>query len=59
MGVTEGGMNEWLFPDKLSKEELETAYDTKGKKVSGMSDTNRLLYYVYSRMMTHKGWNFN
>ena len=24
-----------------------------------MSDTNRLLYYVYSRMMTHKGGNFN
>ena len=33
--------------------------DTKGKKVSGMSDSYRLLYYVYSRMMTHKGGNFN
>ena len=28
---------------------------TNGKKVSKMSDSNRLLYYVYSRMMTHKG----
>ena len=59
MGVPEGEMNEWLFPEKLSKEELEKVYDTKGKKVSGMSDSNRLLYYVYSRMMTHKGGNFN
>ena len=61
MGITEEGMNEWLYPEtlKLNKEELEKVYDTKGKKVSGMSDTNRLLYYVYSRMMTHKGGNFN
>ena len=59
MGVTEGAMNEWLFPEKLSQVELEKVYDTKGKKVSGMSDFNRLLYYVYSRMMTHKGGNFN
>ena len=61
MGVTEEEMNEWLYPEtlKLSKEELEKVYDTKGKKVSGMSDTNRLLYYVYSLMMTHKGGNFN
>ena len=57
MGITEEGMNEWLYPEslKLSKEELEKIYDTQGKKVSGMSDSNRLLYYVYSRMMTHKG----
>ena len=57
MGITEEGMNEWLYPEslKLSKEELEKVYDTQGKKVSGMSDSNRLLYYVYSRMMTHKG----
>ena len=34
-------------------------YGTKGKKVSKMSDSNRILYYVYSRMMTHKGGNFN
>ena len=59
MGVTEGAMNEWIFPEKLSQVELEKVYDTKGKKVSGMSDSNRLLYYVYSRMMTHKGGNFN
>ena len=57
MGITEEGMNEWLYPEslKLSKEELEKIYDTQGKKVSGMSDSNRLLYYVYSHMMTHKG----
>ena len=61
MGIAEEGMNEWLYPEslKLSKEELEKVYDTQGKKVSGMSDSNRLLYYVYSRMMTHKGGNFN
>ena len=61
MGITEEEMNEWLYPEtlKLGKEELEKIYDTKGKKVSGMSDTNRLLYYVYSRLMTHKGGNFN
>ena len=55
LGVTEEDMNEWLHPEKLSKEELEQVYDTKGKKVSGMSDSNRLLQYIYSRMMTHKG----
>ena len=61
MGITEEGMNEWLYPESLkySKEELEKIYDTQGKKVSKMSDSNRLLYYVYSRMMTHKGGNFN
>ena len=59
LGVTEAEMNEWIYTEKLNKEELEEVYDTKGKKVSGMSDTNRLLYYVYSRMMTHKGGNFN
>ena len=43
MGVTEGEMNEWLFPEKLSKEELEKVSDTKGKKVSGMPDPKRVL----------------
>ena len=48
-------MNEWLCPEKLSKEELESVYETKGKKVSAMSDSNRVLQYIYSRLMTHKG----
>ena len=47
LGVTEEDMNEWLHPEKLSKEELEKVYDTKGKKVSGMSDSNRVLQYIY------------
>ena len=57
MGITDEGMNEWLYPESLkyNKEELEKLYGTPGKKVSKMSDSNRLLYYVYSRMMTHKG----
>ena len=54
-------MNEWLYPEaqKYSKEDLVKLYGTDGKKVSKMSDSYRLLYYVYSRMMTHKGGNFN
>ena len=57
MGITEEGMNEWLYPESLkyNKEELKKLYGTEGKKVSKMSDSYRLLYYVYSRMMTHKG----
>ena len=59
LGVTEEEMNEWIYPEKLSQAELEKVYDTKGKKVPGMSDSNRVLQYLYSRMMTHKGGNFN
>ena len=59
LGVTEESMNEWLYPEKLSQEELERVYETKGKKVSAMSDSNRVLQYIYSRLMTHKGGNFN
>ena len=59
LGVTDERMNEWLQPEKLSQEELERVYETKGKKVSAMSDSNRVLQYVYSRLMTHKGGNFN
>ena len=61
MGITDESMNEWLYPEalKYSKEVLDKLYGTSGKKVSKMSDSNRLLYYVYSRMMTHKGGNFN
>ena len=59
LGVTEEEMNEWIYPEKLSQAELEEVYDTKGKKVSGMSDSNRVLQYIYSRLMTHKGGNFN
>ena len=59
LGVTEESKNEWLCPEKLSKEELDRVYETKGKKVYGMSDSNRVLQYVYSRFMTHKGGNFN
>ena len=61
MGITDESMNEWLYPEslKFSKEDLEKLYGTSGKKVSKMSDSNRLLYYVYSRIMTHKGGNFN
>ena len=61
MGITDESMNEWMYPEahKYSKEDLEKLYGTNGKKVSKMSDSNRLLYYVYSRMMTHKGGNFN
>ena len=55
LGVTDEGMNQWIYLEKLSQEELELAYETKGKKVSGMSDSNRVLQYVYSRLMTHKG----
>ena len=61
MGITDESMNEWLYPEahKYSKEDLVTLYGTDDKKVSKMSDSYRLLYYVYSRMMTHKGGNFN
>ena len=59
LGVNDEGMNQWIYPEKLSQEELELAYETKGKKVSGMPDSNRVLQYVYSRLMTHKGGNFN
>ena len=61
MGITDESMNEWMYPEahKYSKEDLVTLYGTDDKKVSKMSDSNRLLYYVYSRMMTHKGSNFN
>ena len=61
LGITDESMNEWLYPEalKYSKEALDMLYGTSGKKVSKMSDTNRLLYYVYSRIMTHKGGNFN
>ena len=61
MGITDEGMTEWLYPEalKYSKEELVKLYGTDGKKVSKMSDSFRLLYYVYSRIMTHKGGNFN
>ena len=55
LGVTEESMNEWLYPEKLCQEELEQVYETKGKKVSAMSDSNRVLQYIYSRLMTHKG----
>ena len=46
MGITEEGMNEWLYPESLkyTKEELEQLYGTPGKKVSKMYDSNRLLY---------------
>ena len=43
LGVTDEGMNQWIYPEKLSQEELELAYEIKGKKVSGMSDSNRVL----------------
>ena len=59
LGVTEEEMNKWLYPEKLNKAELEKVYDTKGKKVSGMSDSNRVLQYIYSQLMTHQGGNFN
>ena len=59
LGVTDEGMNQWIYPDKLSQEELEEVYETKGKKVSAMPDSKRVLQYVYSRLMTNKGGNFN
>ena len=59
LGVTEEAMNQWIHADKLSQEELEVVYETKGKKVSAMPDSKRVLQYVYSRLMTHKGGNFN
>ena len=52
-------MNQWIFPEKLSQEALEKVYETKGKKVSGMSDPKRVLQYIYSRLMAIKGGNFN
>ena len=57
MGITDEGMTEWLYPEalKYSMEELEQLYGTNDKKVSKMSDSYRVLYYIYSRMMTHKG----
>ena len=55
LGVTDEGMNQWIYTDKLSQEELEDVYGTKGKKVSAMPDSKRVLQYVYSRLMTNKG----
>ena len=55
LGVTNEGMNQWIYPNKLSQEELEDVYGTKGKKVSAMPDSKRVLQYVYSRLMTNKG----
>ena len=45
MGITDDSMNEWLYPEaqKYSKEDLEKLYGTTGKKVSRMSDSNRIL----------------
>ena len=50
MGINDESMNEWLYPEslKFSKEDLDKLYGTSGKKVSKMSDSYRLLYYVYS-----------
>ena len=52
-------MNQWSFPERLDQAELELAYGTGGRKVSGMPYTQRVLQYLYSRIMTHKGGNFN
>ena len=59
LGVTDEEMNQWIFPEKLDQEALEKAYETKGKKVSGMPDPKRVLQYIYSRLMANKGGNFN
>ena len=59
LGVTDEGMNQWIYPEKLSQEELETVYETKGKKVSAMPDSKRVLQYIYSRLMANNGGNFN
>ena len=58
LGVTDEGMNQWIYPEKLSQEELETVYETKGKKVFAMPDSKRVLQYIYSRLMANKGGNF-
>ena len=52
-------MNKWSFAERLEQAELEQIYGTGGKKVSGMPDTQRVLQYIYSRIMTNKGGNFN
>ena len=59
LGVTDEEMNKWIFPEKLDQTELALAYGTEGKKVSGMPDTQRVLQYIYSRIMANKGGNFN
>ena len=59
LGVTDEGMNQWIYPEKLSQEELATVYETKGKKVSVMPDSKTVLQYIYSRLMANKGGNFN
>ena len=59
LGVTDEEMNEWTFPEKLEQTELVEAYGTEGKKVSGMPDTQRVLQYIYSRIMANKRGNFN
>ena len=55
LGVTDEEMNQWTFPEKLDQKALEKAYETKGKKVSGMPDLKRVLQYIYSRLMANKG----
>ena len=59
LGLTDPELNKWSYPERLDQANLELAYGTSGKRVSGMAHTKRVLQYIYSRIMTHKGGNFS
>ena len=59
LGITDPNLNKWKFHRRFSSDQLKDAYGTDGKKASGMSDLHRVIQYIYSRIMTHKGGNFS
>ena len=59
LGITNPDLNKWKYHRRFTSTQLNDAYGTEGKKVSGMSDINRVIQYIYSRIMTHKGGNFS
>ena len=59
LGITDPDLNKWKYHRRFSSEQLSEAYETDGKRVSGMPDSKRVIQYIYSRIMTHKGGNFS
>ena len=59
LGITDPILNKWKYHRRFPSDQLKDAYGTEGKKVSGMTDHNRVIQYIYSRIMTHKGGNFS
>ena len=43
LGITDPNLNKWKYHRRFLSEQLKDAYGTEGKKVSGMTDLNRVV----------------